>query len=101
MMFTEIFFPVIIFIIASVGVLYNKNTILVTLMCLELMLLAANILIVFASVALDNSFGLVFAIILLSVGAAETAIGLCLVVSFYHNRSNYHMNARMRKARSR
>jgi NADH-quinone oxidoreductase subunit K len=80
-------FAISLFTIGSLGVLYNRNAIPVMLMSLELMLLSSNVLIAFTAIALDNLSGLVFRLILLAVGAAETAIGLSLLISLYHNRS--------------
>lgn len=72
----------ILFLIGAFGVMTRKN-VLIVLMCLELMLNAANLAFVAFSKALDDMTGHVFMIMSLTVAAAEVAVGLALVVAIY------------------
>lgn len=79
-MVQQLIFPVILFLIGVCGVIFSRLNILITLMCLEVMLLAVNMAAVFFSLYLDDIAGVVLAFIVLSLGAAETAVGLAFVV---------------------
>ena len=72
----------VLFLIGAFGIITRKN-ILIVLMCLELMLNAANLAFVAFSRALDDMTGHVFMIMSLTVAAAEVAVGLALVVAIY------------------
>lgn len=82
-MIITILLSINLFIIGIAGILLSrKNTILI-IMCLELLLLAANINYILFSIYLDDIIGQIFALLILSVGASESAIGLALVISYY------------------
>ena len=74
-----------IFVIGAAGVLTRRNP-LVVLLCLELMLNAANIALIAFSRMWNNSDGQIFAIIVMVVAACEVCIGLGLVVALYRRR---------------
>ena len=76
----------ILFLIGLWGIFFNRKNILVMLMSIELMLLAVNLNFLFFSVALDDVLGQVFALFSLTVAAAESAIGLALLVVYYRVR---------------
>lgn len=82
-MLLHLIFPIVLFLIGTFGVLFSRLNILVTLMSLEVMLLSINLAAVFFSSYLDSVFGQLIALFLLCIGAAETAIGLALVVCHY------------------
>jgi len=63
----------------------RKNLILV-LLIIELLLLSINIHLVFSSIILDDAFGQIIILFILTIAAAETSIGLALLVSFYRIR---------------
>ena len=75
----------LIFSIGAAGVLTRRNP-LVVLLCLELMLNAANIALIAFSRMWNNSDGQIFAIIVMVVAACEVCIGLGLVVALYRRR---------------
>jgi NADH:ubiquinone oxidoreductase subunit K len=75
----------IIFTIGAAGVLTRRNP-LVTLLCLELMLNAANLALIAFSRMWGNGDGQIFAIIVLVVAACEVTIGLGLIVALYRRR---------------
>lgn len=78
----------ILFTIGVFGIFINRRNIIVILMAIELMLLAVNINFVAFSVYQHNLIGQVFTIVVLAVAAAETAIGLAILVVYFRNRGN-------------
>jgi len=68
-------FSMIIFILGIWGILLNRRNILIMLMSIELMLLAVNLNFLVFSVSLDDMMGQLFALLVLTVAAAESAIG--------------------------
>ena len=81
----------IIFIIGTVGLVINRKSIITILMSVELMLLAVNINMVAFSVYLGDLTGQIFTLFILTVAAAEAAIGLAILVVFYRNRKTIHV----------
>jgi NADH-quinone oxidoreductase subunit K len=78
----------ILFTLGVLGIFINRRNIIVILMSIELMLLAVNINFVAFSVALGDMVGQVFAMIVLTVAAAEAAIGLAILVIYFRNRGS-------------
>ena len=76
----------ILFTLGVFGVFLNRKNVIIILMSVELMLLAVNINFVAFSHFLGDLVGQVFAMFVLTVAAAEAAIGLAIVVVFYRNR---------------
>jgi NADH-quinone oxidoreductase subunit K len=77
---------VTLFTIGLVGFLANRKNILLLLLALEIMLLAVNINFVVFSVFLDDLLGQVFTLIVLTVAAAESALGLAILIVYYRVR---------------
>ena len=75
----------IIFIIGIVGIFLNRKNIIVILMSIELILLAVNINLVSFSIYIDDLSGQIFTLFILTVAAAEAAIGLAIIVIYYRN----------------
>ena len=75
----------IIFTIGIVGIFLNRKNLIVILMCIELLLLAVNINLVSFSIFLNDLNGQVFTLFILTVAAAEAAIGLAIIVAYYRN----------------
>ena len=73
----------IIFTIGLVGIFLSRKNIIIILMSIELMLLAININFVIFSVYLDDMTGQIFALFILTIAAAESAIGLAILVVYY------------------
>ena len=65
-----------------------RSNLILILIALEMVLLSINILLVFFSIYLDDLLGQVFALFVLTVAAAESAIGLAILVAYYRLRSN-------------
>lgn len=76
----------ILFIIGVLGIVVNRKNIIVMLMSVELTLLSINFLLISASAGLDNLQGQIFALYILVVAAAESAIGLSILVAYYRVR---------------
>jgi NADH-quinone oxidoreductase subunit K len=76
----------ILFSISIAGIFLNRKNVVVLLMCIELMLLSANINFVAFSYFLNDISGQVFVFFILTVAAAEAAIGLAILVTLFRNR---------------
>ena len=76
----------LLFSISVVGIIINRKNVITLLMCIELMLLAVNINFVAFSAWLEDLHGQVFAMFILTVAAAEAAIGLAILVTFFRNK---------------
>ena len=77
----------LLFVIAVAGIFINRKNLILLLMCVELLLLAANINFVAFSRHLGNIDGQVFVFFVLTVAAAEAAIGLAILVVLFRTRS--------------
>ena len=75
----------IIFTIGIIGIFLNRKNLIVILMCIELLLLAVNINFVSFSIFLNDLNGQIFTLFILTVAAAEAAIGLAIIVVYYRN----------------
>ena len=78
----------VLFTFGILGIFLNRKNVIVILMCVELMLLAVNINLVAFSVYQGNVVGQVFAMLVLTVAAAEAAIGLAILVVYFRNRGS-------------
>ena len=78
----------ILFTIGIFGIFLNRKNVIIILMSIELMLLAVNINLVAFSVHLNDLVGQVFAMFILTVAAAEAAIGLAILVVYFRNRGS-------------
>jgi NADH-quinone oxidoreductase subunit K len=77
----------ILFSIGTIGVLTRKNAIVI-FMCIEMMLNAVNLTFVAFSRYLGNLDGQVFVFFVMTVAAAEAAVGLALMIAFYNNKES-------------
>lgn len=78
----------ILFTIAVFGIFLNRKNVIIILMSIELMMLAVNINLVAFSSFLADLTGQVFALLVMTVAAAEIAIGLAILVAYFRNRSS-------------
>jgi NADH-quinone oxidoreductase subunit K len=78
----------IVFTIGVLGIFLNRRNVIIILMSIELILLAVNINFVAFSAYLGNLVGQVFALFVLTVAAAEAAIGLAILVVYFRNRGS-------------
>ena len=79
-------FGAILFCLSVAGIIINRKNVIVLLMCIELMLLAVNVNFVAFSRFLGDASGQVFVFFILTVAAAEAAIGLAILVTLFRNR---------------
>nr|QST19748.1 NADH dehydrogenase subunit 4L [Phaeocystis globosa]QST19767.1 NADH dehydrogenase subunit 4L [Phaeocystis globosa]QST19786.1 NADH dehydrogenase subunit 4L [Phaeocystis globosa]QST19805.1 NADH dehydrogenase subunit 4L [Phaeocystis globosa]QST19824.1 NADH dehydrogenase subunit 4L [Phaeocystis globosa] len=75
--------PAISFFLGVSGIIFNKKNAILILISVELMLLAINFVFLTCSVYLDDRIGQIFALLILTVAAAESSIGLGLLVVYY------------------
>lgn len=78
----------ILYLIGVVGIIINRTNLIVMLMSLEIMLLAINISFITYSIFLDDLVGQLFAFFILTVAAAESAIGLAIIVVYFRVKSS-------------
>jgi NADH-quinone oxidoreductase subunit K len=78
----------ILFTIGVFGIFLNRKNVIIILMSIELMLLAVNINFIAFSAYLNDLMGQVFALFVLTVAAAEAAIGLAILVVYFRNRGS-------------
>ena len=78
----------LVFVIGIWGIFLNRKNVIIILMSVELILLAVNINLVAFSAFLGDIVGQVYALIVLTVAAAEAAIGLAILVAYYRNRGS-------------
>ncbi|NVJ49896.1 MAG: NADH-quinone oxidoreductase subunit NuoK [Gammaproteobacteria bacterium] len=78
----------ILFSISIAGIIINRKNVITLLMCIELMLLAVNINFIAFSYYLNDLQGQLFVFFILTVAAAEAAIGLAILVALFRNRTS-------------
>jgi len=81
----------ILFALSVIGIFLNRKNLIVLLMAIELMLLAVNMNFVAFSHYLDDAAGQIFVFFILTVAAAESAIGLAILVVLFRNLSTIHV----------
>tara|TARA_B100000287_G_C20245731_1_gene627946 strand:+ start:27 stop:338 length:312 start_codon:yes stop_codon:yes gene_type:complete len=78
----------VIFSLGMIGIFLNRKNVIVILMSIELILLAVNINLVSFSIFLQDIVGQIFTMLILTVAAAEAAIGLAIIVVYYRNKGS-------------
>ncbi|HAC34806.1 MAG TPA: NADH-quinone oxidoreductase subunit NuoK [Gammaproteobacteria bacterium] len=81
----------ILFTISALGLFINRKNVIILLMCVELMLLAVNMNFVAFSYFLGDMHGQIFVFFVLTVAAAESAIGLAIIVLLMRNRGSINV----------
>ena len=79
---------IFLFLTGVLGIISNRRNILIVLMCIELILLSVNLNFIIFSVYLDDFYGQIFSLFVLTVAAAESAIGLAILILYYRIRGN-------------
>jgi NADH-quinone oxidoreductase subunit K len=77
-----------LFFISMFGIVFNRRNILIILMCVELVLLSLNLNFINFSVYFDDLYGQIFALFILTIAAAESAVGLAIIINYYRVRGN-------------
>jgi len=78
----------VIFLIGIAGIFLNRKNVIIILMSIELILLAVNINLVAFSIYSNDIVGQIFTFFILTVAAAEAAIGLAIIVSYYRSKGS-------------
>jgi len=82
----------ILFTLGVFGIFLNRKNVIIILMSIELLLLSVNLNLVAFSAHLHDLVGQVFALFVLTVAAAEAAIGLAILVVYFRNRGSIHVD---------
>lgn len=91
-LYNLVFLSITLFIIGLIGMFAVRGNLIVILVSIELMLLAVNLNFIFFSVFLDDFYGQLFSFFILTVAAAESAIGLAILVVYYRLRGTIFIN---------
>jgi NADH-quinone oxidoreductase subunit K len=83
---------VFIFCVGVLGLVLNRKNILVAILCIELLLLSINLNFIIFSIYLDDIFGLVYVLFILTIAAAESALGLAILTVYYKLKSSILLN---------
>lgn len=81
-----------IFNISILGIIFNRQSLIFILISIELMLLSINMNLVFFSFYLDDVMGELLSLIILTVAASESAIGLAIIISYFRTRGTISIN---------
>jgi NADH-quinone oxidoreductase subunit K len=81
----------ILFFIGFFGLFFTKNNIITILISIEIMLLGLNLTLLSFSIFIDDALGLIFSILILTIAAAESAIGLAILVAYYHTNNELNI----------
>jgi len=92
MFFVQLVSNVFLFVVGVLGILLNKRDVLIVLMCIELIFLSVNLNFVLFSVYLDDFYGQIFPLFILTVVAGESAIGLAILILYFRTRGNISIN---------
>ena len=84
-------FAAIIFTIGIIGIFLNRTNVIIILMSIELILLSVNINLVSFSIFLQDLVGQIFTMFILTVAAAEAAVGLAIIVIYYKNKGSINV----------
>ena len=79
---------ILLFFTGLIGMVINRRNILIILMCIEMVLLSLNLNFIVFSVYFDDLYGQLFSLFILTVAAAESAIGLAIIIIYYRLRGS-------------
>jgi NADH-quinone oxidoreductase subunit K len=82
------YFRIILFLIGLWGMILNRKNLILIIMSIEILLLSVNFLFILFSMNLDDFFGQIISLFILTVAAAESAIGLAILVIYYRINGN-------------
>jgi NADH-quinone oxidoreductase subunit K len=88
MYFLQIMTNFFLFLLSVIGIILNKKSILITIICIELMLLSVNLNFLIFSIYSDDMYGQLFSIFILTVSAAEFSVGIAVVIAYYKVRKD-------------
>jgi NADH-quinone oxidoreductase subunit K len=82
----------LLFIIGFLGAIISKRHLILTLISIELMLLAINVNFIITSIYFDDLLGQIYAIIFLTIAAAESAVGFAIIIIYYRLRGGLNLD---------
>lgn len=88
-----LFISMILFFFALVGIIINRRSVIIVLLSIELIFLAVNFNFIIFSVYLDDLIGQLIALFILTVAAAESAVGLAILVIYYRIRNTISIDS--------
>ena len=77
-----------LFFLGVSGIVTNRRHFLVVIICIEVILLSVNLLFLLYSLQMNDILGLIFAFFILTIAAAESCVGLAIIILYYRNRQN-------------
>jgi len=92
MFLKQITVNIFIFLLGILGIVLNRRNILIVLICLELVLLSLNLNFITFSIYLDDTYGQIFSLFILTVAAAESAVGLAIIIIYYRVRGSIEVD---------
>lgn len=92
MFVTQLSVNFLIFTIGITGIIIHRRSILYILICLELVLLSLSLSFILFSVYFDDMYGQIFSFFILTVAAAESAVGLAIIIAYYRVRGSISTN---------
>jgi NADH-ubiquinone oxidoreductase chain 4L len=87
----QIIFTLSLFLIGLLGFILNKKNLILMIMSIEIMLLAATILVLISGILFDDNVGQTMSIYIITVAGAESVIGLSILVAYYRLRGNINI----------
>ena len=93
-MLDQLFFACLFLLILSfLGILLNRKNLILTLICFEMALLSINLNFIIHSVAFDDVMGQVYALCIIAIGAAESALGLAILICLFKVRGEMALHS--------
>ena len=92
MFLTQFTINFFLFFIGLIGMILNRRNILIILMCIELVLLSLNLNFILFSVYFDYLYGQLFSLFILTSAAAESAVGLAIIIIYFRIRGSISIN---------
>jgi|TARA_Y200000002_G_scaffold173837_1_gene143405 NADH-quinone oxidoreductase subunit K len=92
MILYQISYNIFLIILGFFGIIYDRKSVIIILMCIELILLSINLFFVLTSTIHDDIYGQIFALFILTAAAAEAAIGLAILIVFFRIRQEISLN---------
>ena len=94
MIFSQITYNLFLFFLGIFGIIYDRKSVIIILMCIELILLSINLSLVLISIIHDDIYGQIFALFILTAAAAEAAIGLAILIVYFRIRHEINLKAK-------
>lgn len=92
MLLKQLTVNIFLFSVSLLGLIFHTHNILIMLMCIELILLSLNLNFIVFSIYLDDMYGQLFSFFILTVAAAESAVGLAIIIIYYRVRNHININ---------